>query len=102
VRGFAIAAVDRVHGRAVDEVDAERRRVFGEEILEDAAVELVARRRKHTGDAELDCLVEVFAALAEEEAETELAQLALLEMVAAGPAPHRNSARRSRPSTRRS
>ena len=79
-----------------------RARIVAEEVLEDAAVELVARRRQEAAGAELGDVRRCRAAPSrEEEAEAELLQLRSLAGAARGRAPCRSSARRSRPTTRR-
>ena len=52
------AEIEAAHDRAIDELDAERTRVLAEEVLEDAAIELVARRRQVATRAELRDLID--------------------------------------------
>ena len=47
------AELDVAHRRAVDEARRRAARLLAEEVLEDAAVELVARRRQEAARAEL-------------------------------------------------
>jgi hypothetical protein len=58
-----------------------RRRAFlAEEVLEDAAVDLVARHREVAAGADLGHRLDVAPAFRREEAEAELLELALLEV----------------------
>src|SRR5207342_1474549 len=54
---------------------AERARLFAEEILEAAAIQLPGRRRQQLADAELGAAIDIVASFGEEEAESELADL---------------------------
>ena len=82
VRGVAFAQFDRAHGGAVEELDPQRTRPRAEEVLEAAAVDLPGRCRQRLADPQLGAAVEFAAALAEEEPETELAQLRAVEVLA--------------------
>src|SRR5690606_38301305 len=64
----------------VDEAAAALGRHAREVVLEDAAIELVARRRQQRARAELGDAIDVVTAVGEEEAEAELLELALLEV----------------------
>ena len=75
------AEIEAAHHRAIDELDAERTRVLAEKVLEDAAIQLVARRRQVATRAELRDLIDGGAALVEEEAEAELSELVTVEML---------------------
>ena len=86
---------------AVDEGDAAPRGLLGEEVLEDAAVDLVARHREEAAGADLGHGVDVAPAFGGEEAKAELLQLALLEVRLQAEHLARNSRRRSRPTIRR-
>ena len=72
---------DVAHRRAGGEADAAPRRLLGEEVLEDAAVELVARHREVAARADLGDGVDVAPAFRREEAEAELLQLRRLEVL---------------------
>src|SRR6185436_13389887 len=76
----ALRKVDLAHHRAGDERDALRTRLLAEEVLQDAAVELVAGCLQVAAGAELGHGVDARGVLAEEEPETELAQLALTQV----------------------
>src|SRR5690349_3136 len=82
--GSAFLICERKGGdrRAVDEANAARLRMFCEEILEDAAIELVGRRAQIAAGAQLDDSVDALATLGEEKPEAELLQLLRLEMFA--------------------
>jgi hypothetical protein len=75
VQRAAFAELHLADQRVVDEAHAERLRAFGEEVLEDAAVDLPARHRQRAAGAELGDVLQVAPAFAEEEAEAELLQL---------------------------
>src|SRR6185295_5884025 len=68
--------------RAVDELHAEGLRMVREEVLEDAAIELIARRGEETARAELDDVVDGLAPLREKEPKAKLLELAADEMLA--------------------
>ena len=76
----ALGQVHLLDDRVVDEAHALALRFFGQVVLEDAAVDLVALHRQHMAGAEFGDLVDVAPAFAEEEAEAELAQLGLLHV----------------------
>ena len=82
MRGVACAQFDAAHDRAIDERDAERARLLAEEILEAAAVQLPRRRRQQLADAQLDAVVDVAAAIGEEVAQPELADLLGFQVLA--------------------
>ena len=75
-----LVEVDVDDERAIDERDAAPRRLFGQEVLEDAAIDLVARHREIAARADLGHGVDVAPALRAEEAKAELLQLACIEM----------------------
>ena len=78
----AIAAqVETGNGDAGAEVDAPAQRLGTEEILEYAAIELVAGRRQFPACTDLGHLVEVAALFGHEEAQAELADLRLIQVV---------------------
>src|SRR5690606_40765417 len=64
------------------EVDAQCAGVLAEEILETAAVQLPRRRRQRVAHAHFGARVDVLARVAEEKAETELADLPAVQMLA--------------------
>ena len=101
VRGLVWPRSIAADGDAVDEAHAGVARLLAEEVLEDAAVDLVARRGEVRLAPSSSDAVDVAAALGEEEAEAELLQLPLLSGAPPGRAPCRSSWRRSRPRTRR-
>ena len=70
------------HRRAVGEADAAAQRLLGEEVLEQAAVDLVARDGERPAGADLGDAVDVVASFRREEAEAELLQLRGLEVLA--------------------
>jgi hypothetical protein len=70
-----VGKVDLPHHRVVGELHAAARRLFGQVVLEDAAVDLVAGHRQKAARADLGDPIDVAPAFAEEEAEAELAQL---------------------------
>src|SRR5207253_1964429 len=72
---------DVAHGGAARDADAAPRGLRGEKILEDAAVDLVARHRQRPARADLGDGVDVAAAVGREEAKAELLQLRRLEML---------------------
>jgi len=80
VRRAVRAEFDLADERVVDELDAAALAFLGQEVLEDAAVELVARHRQGPAGAQFGDAVQVAPAVAEEEAEAELAQLRALQM----------------------
>ena len=71
---------DAAHICAVHKLDAACARLLAEMVLEDAAVDLPGRRRQHLAHAELGDVADVVAAVAEEEAEAELAHVRRVEM----------------------
>jgi hypothetical protein len=70
------------HGRTGFNRDAAAGRLCGEEVLEQAAVDLVARHRERLARAELGDAVDVASLVGEEEAKAELLQLRVLEVLA--------------------
>ena len=70
------------HGAVVERPRPSARACSPEEVLEAAAIELPRRRRQQLADAEFGAAVDVVAAFGEEEAETELADLLGLQMLA--------------------
>src|SRR5690606_37751830 len=82
VRLVAFGELHAAHRRAVEEFDPQRSRAFAEEVLEPAPVQLPGRRRQQPADAQLGAAVELFAALAEEETEAELADLRRVQVLA--------------------
>ena len=75
------ATVDLAHQRVGLEADALANRLLGQEVLEQAAVDLVGRHRQRPAGADLGHAVDVAPAVGEEEAEAELLQLAALEVL---------------------
>src|SRR5690606_2746727 len=81
-RLVAFGEIHPAYRRAVEELDAHRARVLAEEVLEAAPVQLPGRSRQQPADAQLGATVELFPALAEEEAEAELADLRRVQVLA--------------------
>ena len=82
VRVAAAAEIEAAHRGAVDDRDAFGTRALGQEVLEAAAVDLPGGRGQQAADAELGAGVDVHAAVAEEEAEAELADVFLVQVLA--------------------
>ena len=73
--------VDRADDGAVLECRTEFDSAFGKKILEDAAIDLITRRREHAAHAEFGHARDIVAAFAEEKPEAEFAELLAIEMV---------------------
>ena len=81
VLAAAIGEVEVTDRRAIDEAHPATLRFLGEEVLEDAAVDLVARHRQGPARTQLGHAVDVAPAIGEEESEAELLQLPLLKVL---------------------
>ncbi len=82
VVGLVFGQIHALDAAVVQERDALRAGALTEEIFEAAAVDLPRRCRQDLADAQLGAAVDVFAFVGEEEAETELADLLGLQMLA--------------------
>ena len=54
--------------------------MFGQEVFEDATIELITRRRQYFTHAEFGGVIDIVATLTEEKTKTEFAQLAIIQM----------------------
>ncbi len=82
MRRIALPHVDAAHHRAVEQRRARVAHDLREVVLEAPAIDLPARRGKQHAHAELGAAVELLVAVAEEEAEAELADVLGLQVLA--------------------